>query len=435
MKRPYACGSAEHSINRRAFLDSTITGSIGSAMGLGGILTGSRTIADQVKAGHKQVLNIFLHGGVSQLESWDPKPNTDTGGPFRAIPTSVPGIHICELLPHTAKQMHRLSIVRSINTKNNNHGRGVIEMTTGHKQTLGTDFPHLGAVASKSLTPETFPLPGHILVRQTAGKRNVESEFHKAAYLGPRYASMAIYDAKPPQFGGDSDSITAEADRRRNKLRKQVNDRFAGRRRTADTEAYNFLFDQARELVANRHVFDITRESAADQKRYGTSQFGTHCLLARRLLEHGVPYVQVNHADYDTHHENFNFHIEQLGEFDFPFATLVADLAERGMLENTLICVMSEFGRTPKINTRYGRDHWGTAWSVLFGGTGIQPGAVIGKTNENGTAVVEREVDHGHIFHTILQAAGVDSTGEFEVGGRTFPIADPAKDSISELLT
>jgi hypothetical protein len=421
-------------MNRRAFLESAVAGSVGSAVGLGGILTGSRAIADQFKAGHKQVLNIFLHGGVSQLETWDPKPNTDTGGPFRAIPTSVPGTHICELLPHTAQQMHRLSIVRSLDTKNGNHARGVVEMTTGRKETPGTDYPHLGAVAAKVLTPESFSLPGHILVRQSPGKRNVESEFHKAAYLGPRFASMAIYDAKPPEFGDGPDAITAEVDQRRNAFRDRINDRFAGRRRTADTEAYNFSFDQARELVAQRHVFDAAREPAADQERYGTSPFGKHCLLARRLLEHGVPYVQVNHADYDTHHENFNFHIEQLGEFDLPFAMLVADLADRGMLENTLICVMSEFGRTPKINKTYGRDHWGTAWSVAFAGTGIQTGAVIGKTNKNGTAVVEREVDHGHIFHTILQAAGIDSTGEFHVGGRRFPMADPAKSGISELL-
>ena len=244
---------------------------------------------------------------------------------------------------------------------------------------------------------------------------------------------MAIYDAKPPAFEGP-EGLTPQAVQRRNAFRERVNNRFAGRRRTADTEAYNFSYDQARELIAQRDVFDITKEPQADQDRYGMSQFGTHCLLARRLLEHGIPYVQVNHADYDTHHENFNFHIEQLGEFDLPFASLVADLGDRGMLENTLICVMSEFGRTPKINVRYGRDHWGTAWSVALGGCGIQPGAVIGKTNANGTQVVEREVDHGHVFHTILQAAGVDSTGEFHIGGRTFPIADPAKSSISELL-
>ncbi len=147
-----------------------------------------------------------------------------------------------------------------------------------------------------------------------------------------------------------------------------------------------------------------------------------------------MPFVQVNHSNYDTHFENFDFHIEQLGEFDRPFATLLEDLTVRGLLDDTLVCVMSEFGRTPRINDRYGRDHWGTAWSVVLGGTGIQPGAIIGRTNANGTAVEERKVDHGHVFHTILQAIGVDSHGEFQVAGRSHTIADPAKGPIDELL-
>jgi hypothetical protein len=435
MKRHYPCGSIEHGLSRRAFLNRTSLGSIGLAAGLGGVITSNTTIAEQVQSKSKRVLNIFLHGGVSQLETWDPKPNTDTGGPFRAIPTSVPGTHICELLPYTAKQMHRLSIVRSLDTKNGDHARGVLEMTTGRGRMPGADFPHIGAVTARSLMPETFSLPGHVLIRSSPGGRNVESEFHSAAYLGPRYASMALYDANPPKFEDRPGEISDEADVRRNAVRERANERFLRRRRTAETEAYNFSYTQARELLANKHVFEISREPASDQERYGTSQFGKHCLLARRLLENGVPYVQVNHADYDTHHENFDFHIEQLGEFDQPFATLVADLEDRGLLADTLICVMSEFGRTPKINKTYGRDHWGTAWSVVLGGSSIQPGAVIGKTNANGTEVTDRVVDHGHIFHTILQAVGVDSMGEFEIAGRKFPVADPSRGAIAELLT
>jgi len=277
-------------------------------------------------------------------------------------------------------------------------------------------------------------LLGHILVRSSPGKRNVESEKHSAAYLGAQFASMAVYDAKPPEFGDPKLAPTSDAEQRRNQFRQQLNNRFAGRRKTADTEAYSFTYQQARDLLSQKEVFDITQESAKDQERYGVSEFGKHCLLARRLLEQGVPYVQVNHADYDSHHENFNFHIEQLGEFDLPFASLVADLADRGMLEDTLICVMSEFGRTPKINKTYGRDHWGTAWSVALGGAGIQPGGVIGKTNDNGTEVIDREVDHGHVFHTILQAVGIDSKSEFDIGGRKYPVSDPAKNPISELL-
>lgn len=423
MRCPYSCGTEDHSLSRRTLLGGLVGG--GMAAGLGGLVTPAMAASS---TSHKRVLNIFLHGGVSQLETWDPKPNTDTGGPFRAMPTSVPGIHICELLPYTAQQMHRLAIVRSLNTKNGDHGRGTVEMSTGRKQMPGTDYPHLGAVAAKSLTPEKFPLPGHILIRGGGPGKG------EAAYLGPAFDSVVLADGKAPDNSERPGALTVAADDRRNALRAKANDRFAGRRRTADTDAYTFSYDQALQLLARREVFDVTKEPAADHDRYGKHEFGQHCLLARRLLEAGVPFVQVNHSNYDTHFENFDYHIEQLGEFDKPFATLVADLADRGLLQDTVICVMSEFGRTPKINARYGRDHWGNAWSVALGGGGIQPGAVIGKTNENGTKVTDREVDHGHIFHTVLRAAGINSKAEFDIGGRKYPIADPAKDAITELL-
>jgi uncharacterized protein (DUF1501 family) len=156
--------------------------------------------------------------------------------------------------------------------------------------------------------------------------------------------------------------------------------------------------------------------------------------MARRLLENGIPFVQIQHSNYDTHNENFNFHLEQLGEFDRAFSALMGDLHERGMLETTLVVVMSEFGRTPKINARYGRDHWGKAWSICCGGAKIQPGAIIGATNANGTEVSDRPIDHGHLFHTYLSAVGMDSLGSFNIGGRDMPIADPSHGPISELL-
>jgi len=428
MRCQYACQSADHILSRRSFLGGLV-GASAVASGLGGVLAASPGVAEQLKNKPKHILNIFMHGGVSQLESWDPKPNTDTGGPFRAIPTSVPGMHICELLPYTAKQMHHLALVRSLNTKNGDHAKGQIEMVTGRNRVPGSDYPHLGAVAAKTLTPEgRFPLPGHILIRGSGPGSN------PAAYLGPKYASVVMDDGKPPKYTERPSTLTAEADERRNAFRAAASDRFAGRRRTADTDAYTFSYDQAADLLAQREVFDVSKEPAADQDRYGKHEFGQHCLLARRLIERCIPFVQINHSNYDTHYENFDFHIEQLGEFDQPFATLVADLADRGLLDSTLICVMSEFGRTPKINSRYGRDHWGTAWSVLVGGCGIQRGATIGKTNDNGTAVTDREIDHGHLFHTLLAAVGLDSKSEFDIGGRKFPIADPAKGPIKELL-
>ena len=422
MKCSYSCKSPEHRNARRRFL---------SGLAAGGLhCLAQPAAAKKLAANQKRVLVIYMSGGLSQLESWDPKPSTNTGGPFRAIPTSVPGIHISELLPLTAGQMHHLALVRSINTKENDHGKGRYLMTKGRRPTPAADYPHLGAVAAKALAPVQSALPGHIKISPGGGGgRNSDS-----AYLGPKYASIVLGNGKPPQNSARPDTVSDAADQKRNAFRRRMNDRFASRRRTAETDAYTYNYEQALQLMRQRHVFDVSKEPVADQERYGKYDFGRHCLLARRLLENEITFVQVSHSNYDTHNENFNFHLEQLEEFDRSFAALVADLANRGMLETTLIVVMSEFGRTPNINRYYGRDHWGTAWSVCLGGGRIQQGAVIGKTNENGTEVVDREVDHGHLFHTYLQAVGLDSTESFDVGGRAVPMADPRYQSIGELL-
>ena len=144
--------------------------------------------------------------------------------------------------------------------------------------------------------------------------------------------------------------------------------------------------------------------------------------------------MKVTHHGYDTHAENFNFHIEQLDEFDKTFATLLGDIEDRGMLDNVLVMVYSEFGRTPKINNKYGRDHWGASCSIALGGAGIQPGAIIGATNADGTEVSDREVDGGHLFHTYMQAVGINSTSDHDIPGRSVPIGDPAASAIEELL-
>lgn len=427
MKCHYACQSSEHLVERRKFL-GTLVGAAGmAALGAPRMV---QAVMPELVAAQKHMIVIWLAGGLSQLESWDPKPKTDTGGPFRAIPTSVPGTHISELLPYTAKQMHHLSLVRSINTKEDDHGKGHYCMTTGRRQDPAADYPHLGSVAAKLLAPESSPLPGHIHIAPGGGG----GSSNNAAFLGPKYASIMLGNGNPPQNTARPDSVSEAADLARNKFREQTNDHFSRRRRTAESNAFVSSFDQARQLMERREVFDVTKEPAADLERYGTHDFGRHCLLARRLVEHGVSCVQVHHSNYDTHNENFDFHIEQLGEFDRTFATLVEDLVARGLWKSTLLVVMSEFGRTPRINRFFGRDHWGKAWSVALGGCGIQPGAVIGKTNANGTEVTDREVDHGHLFHTYLKAVGVDSTAKFDAGGREIPMADPAATPITELL-
>lgn len=422
MRCDYACRSAEH-VSRRSFLQGS-AGALG-AIGFAGMT--QLQAAEQLASQQKQVVVFWLSGGVSQLETWDPKPDTDTGGPFQAIPTSVPGVHISELLPYTAQQMHHLALVRGIDTKENDHGKGAIIMQTGHRQTPGFEYPYLGSAFSSLLTPENSPLPGYIHVN--GGGNAKESSF-----LGPRHSPVGLADGKPPANLNLPEGLSAEADKKRRDLRAKLGQRFVTGRRQADTEAYNSSYDQAAALIARKDIFDFSQVSAADEERYGKHDFGRHCLMARKLVENGITFTKVTHTNYDTHSENFNFHLEQLGEFDRPFAAFVADLNDRGLLKHTLIIVMCEFGRTPKINQRVGRDHWGSAWSIALGGCGIKGGAVVGKTNENGTKVVEREVNGGHLFHTYYRAVGLDPTKAFWSNGRPFHKADPKTDAITEIL-
>ncbi len=186
--------------------------------------------------------------------------------------------------------------------------------------------------------------------------------------------------------------------------------------------------------MARKDIFDFGSIPDREAERYGKHEFGRHCLMARKLVEEGITFVKVNHTNYDTHSENFNFHIEQLGEFDKPFATFLGDLEARNLLKNTLVIVMCEFGRTPRINQRVGRDHWGTAWSIAVGGCGIKGGAVVGKTNDEGTQVIDREVNGGHLFHTYYKAVGLDSEEPFMHNGRPFEKAPPETSAIQEIL-
>jgi uncharacterized protein (DUF1501 family) len=379
----------------------------------------------------KRVLVVFLSGGVSQLETWDPKPGTNTGGPFQTINTSVPGVQICELLPYTAKKMHRMALVRGLNTAEDDHGKGYVIMHTGRRPEPAMEYPHLGSVCAKLLPDENNPLPGYIHITPS-GNSNVGTA--DAAFLGPRFASVALDDGQAPANIDRPADLTAAADAHRQILRSKASERFLKRRRTAQTEAYTQSYDQAAQLMRQRNVFSPEKETPAVRDRYGRHDFGRHCLMARRLLEGGATFVKVAHTNYDTHHENFDFHIEQLGEFDKPFATLLDDLEQRGMLDTTLVIVMSEFGRTPNINRNYGRDHWSRAWSVALAGCGIKGGAVVGKTNANGTAVTEREVNGGHLFHTYLKALGFDSKKNHYVDQRPIPMADPKAAPIKEIL-
>src|SRR5579859_2297760 len=272
----YACGSPEH-FSRRTFLQGA-AGALG-AVSFGGMV--EARAAEQLAAQQKRCVVFWLAGGVSQLETWDPKPDTDTGGPFQAIPTSVPGTHISELLPFTAQQMHHLALVRGINTHEGDHGKGAYIMETGHRQTPGFEYPYLGSAFSSLLTPADSPLPGYIHVSGGANAR-------EASFLGPRFAPVGLADGKPPANLGLPEGLTADGDRRRRELRAKLSGRFAVGRRQVETEAYNSSYDQAAALIARRDIFDFSTIPDTDHERYGRHDFGRHCLMARKLIESGV---------------------------------------------------------------------------------------------------------------------------------------------------
>lgn len=422
-----ACGSADHLVSRRSMLGNLLAG----AAGVGALSQLIHpAVAKQIEGRKKQVLIFLLNGGLSQFESFDPKPKTDTGGPFRAIPTSVPGTHFSELMPFTAQQAHRLAVVRSMFAEKvpGSHGGAREYVVTGRPPQQGP-YPWMGPAFS-TLLGHNSELPGNIHI--TPARWGPRAD---AAFLGPRNASLVLSGGRPPRNIDQPELFNAGQDDVRYRLRNMADQRFSQRRRTAHTEAYQASYDQASRLIRQKSLFDVSRESEQDRQRYGSHDIGRHCLMARRLLEQGVTCVKVTHNNYDSHMENFNFHLEQLGEFDRPFATLLEDLDERGMLDHTLVMLITEFGRTPEIQPDNGRDHWPPNWSVVLGGCGIQTGGVLGATNENGTEIVDRPVHVGEMFHTYVKALGLDPKATWEVGGNQVPIGAPERDAVTELLS
>lgn len=428
MKRSYACSSAEHAWTRRQMLGG-LAGAAAGSLGLGALL--HPAVAKEMAAKEKQVLLIWLDGAMSQFETWDPKPHTEFGGPFRAIPTSVPGIHISELMPHTAKQMHHLSLIRNLHTRFEDHSRAVAPIQRGDPKDRGVTYPFLGSAVAKLLGPGQSELPPYIHIKPGHGGFH----YKDAGFLGAQYGSLALGDGKLPDNLAVPEGASAESLAARQRFRVSTNQRFTAQRRTAQSEAYEYSYEMAAQIMQRRDLFDASTFDARDVERYGTQGIGRHLLLARRLLEAGTRFVKVTMYHWDTHADNFNYHRELVGALDQPFAALMDDLSQRGMLENVLVLMLSEFGRTPKINQKVGRDHYPEAWSMCLGGAGIQSGAVVGKTNAIGSWVDGDAVDIGHIFHTVYSALGIDAAHqEYMNGTQPLPIAHEDCAPIKELL-
>lgn len=421
------CTPWQHRLSRRQWL-----GAAGAATAAGALGFARPALAEDLRRRRKQVLFIWLDGGISQLESWDPKPNTQFGGPFRAIPTSVPGILVSELLPRSARQMRHLAIVRSLHTQDNSHSAGVARIQRGDPANRGVAYPFFGSAVARLLGPGESGLPPYVWVKPGGGGF-ITSD---AGFLGPRYGALALGDGRPPTNLLRPANVTAEEDRERNDLRRGMDQRFAIGRRSAPTEANSYVYGMAEQLQRNARLFDSSTLPPRDVERYGRHEFGRHMLLARRLLEAGVTFVKVNSYGWDTHGDNFNGHRSLVPRVDQAFAAMIEDLAERSMLDNVLVIMMSEFGRTPRINGHVGRDHWPEAWSLVMAGTGIRRGVVVGRTNALGTYIDGDEHDIGHMFHTWYTALGINSRRtRYNNNGQPLPIAHEDHRAVRALLS
>jgi uncharacterized protein (DUF1501 family) len=389
---------------------------------------------------------LWMAGGPTQTDTFDPKPDHANGGPFEVIDTATAGVRVGEHLPQVAKQMKHLAVVRSMATKEGDHGRATLHLRTGNLPQGGIDFPTFGALVSNERADPKDDLPGYVSI----SPRGFGSAALTAGFLGSRHAPLVVGGTGGDVFSAETAGelrvenlglppgvSTRRAEERRALLEETEAD-FLASRPGAATESHTSAYHRAVRLMneSAAKAFDLTDEKAAVRDRYGRNRFGQGCLLARRLVERGVPFVEVTLGGWDTHDNNFAQVKTLCGTLDPAWAALVGELKERGLLETTTIVWMGEFGRTPGINPRQGRDHYPNAWSVVLGGGGIAGGQAVGRTSKDGMAVEERPVAVPDLLATVCRAIGVDPAKQnMSNVNRPIRIVDQSAKPIQEVLS
>ncbi len=425
MARFNFCGSPEHGVSRRAFLGGAMAAGASAFADMTSLdALASTELASDLKKQQKRVILLWLAGGASQMETFDPKPGAATGGPFRSIQTDVPGVRISELMPKMAQRLKHTCIIRSLNTKNADHGSAAKIMMRGRKDEANIKYPDLGAVLAKEMGRADSKVPDYVtFYTQTEGRGMAPGE---AGFLGSRYAPMELTTGNVPENIKKLDGMTELDHQQRADLRELLSKQFGQGRSSTTLGSHNEAYQRVRGLMASDKLFDITKESDAVRAKYGPTQFAEQCLVARRLVEAGVPFVRVARAWWDSHGQNFETHQEMVPELDHVMATLIDDLKDRGMLGNVMIVTLAEFGRTPSINSSLGRDHFASAWSTSITGCGIKGGACYGKSDPTGNTVAENPVDAGMLFATIYKALGIKPSKNYYIGARPrIPLVKP----------
>jgi hypothetical protein len=438
-------------ITRRAFSGLSLLGAASSTW----LSRLAAAVEQSGQAAPRSCILLWMSGGPSQMETFDPKEGQENGGPTKAIDTSVPGIKIAENLPKVAQQMEHLVPIRSMATKEGDHTRATYFMRTGYLPQGPIQYPAMGSFLGKALKKPECDLPSYIAINPF---RAFSPGAYAPGFLGPAWSPLVV--ASELRQRGDSDEAdisfavrnlkpadrltSAQVDARLNML-ASLEHSFLTERPDGPGRSHLQSYEQAVRMMKSEAVAAFALDEEDDMLRdaYGRNPFGQGCLLARRLIERGVSFVEVSLTDvagaggagWDTHADNFNA-VKSLCEvLDPAWATLMTDLKQRGLLENTLIVWMGEFGRTPKINENTGRDHWPGSWSTVLGGAGIRGGQVYGSTSDDGMEIKENAVTVPNLMATICKALQLDpQTTNLSNIGRPIPLADHGATAIDAVL-
>jgi len=428
-KRPNKC--PDNQLSRRNLL------TVGAIGGLGLSLTDFFRLRKaqaeqkfyQSKEGTaKSVIFIFLPGGMAHQDSFDPKPYAplEYRGPFGTIETALKGVRFGELFKQTAKVADRLTIIRSMTHGEAAHERGVHNMFTGYRPSPALQFPSMGSVVSHEFGPRKN-LPPYVLIP------NQPNTFAGSGYLSSSFSgfSLGADPAKPGFKVRDlqlPEGVNNDRFGQRRKLLDVVNDHFRQREKSDALDSVDTFYNRAYDLISSqqaREAFDIEKEDPKTRDRYGRNEAGARMLLARRLVESGVRFVTMTYGGWD-HHDNVEKGMKKLvPNFDKAYATLISDLESRGLLESTLVCVTSEFGRSPKINATAGRDHWAKVFSTVMAGGGIKAGQVYGSSDATASEPANNPVTVEDWATTMYSCMGINADKELMApGNRPVEIVD-----------
>ena len=407
-------------------------------LSLGNLIAAEKSAARKARA--KSVILVFLGGGISHHDTFDLKPDAveDIRGKYKGIPSNVTGLHVGELLPKMAKTMDKVCLVRSQQHGNDHHETATNWVLSGKFGSPFGDHPAMGAVVAQQ-TGFSGIVPPYVAVPKNP---SFTWELGKSAWLGGRFESFKAGDPNAKDFKvrdlSLAKDVTTKTLERRATLLKAVDSLSARVQGNDQIATYDEFHQKAAQMVLSpkaQSAFDVDKEPEKVRDSYGRHEFGQSCLLARRLVESGVRFVTVNYGGWDHHAKIFENLDKKLPQFDQGFAALIDDMTERGLLKDTLVVCMGEFGRTPKVNKDAGRDHWGHAGVMLFAGAGVRGGKIIGATDKTGSQVTDRPVSPAEVCYTVYDALGIDPQKELRTPeGRPVSILD-AGSTIHELYS